>query len=98
MLKALAAAALLTAGTLTIAATADANHRGHKVCWGTSGGGTACDWLPRNANVGVAHPTCTSAGCTRVEVMLTRSLISKFGRYIDTSTMAPGRVAVLSSH
>ena len=71
------------------------------VCWGSVGGFTECDWLPRHYRVhGVKRATCCNVrgDSDRVDFVLTRRIIAALAAQgVRTDTMVPGAWAQLQA-
>ncbi len=81
---------------------ADAGHAPKTyVCWGSVGGFTECDWLPRHYRVpGVKRATCCNVrgDSDRVDFVLTRRIIAALAAQgVRTDTMVPGAWAQLQA-
>jgi hypothetical protein len=81
---------------------ADAGHAPKTyVCWGSVGGATDCDWLPRHYRVpGVKRATCCNVrgDSDRVDFVLTRRIIAALAAQgVRTDTMVPGAWAQLQA-
>ena len=71
------------------------------VCWGSVGGFTDCDWLPRHYRVpGVKRATCCNVrgDSDGVDFVLTRRIIAALAAQgVRTDTMVPGAWAQLQA-